>query len=105
GCGRLVRTFRPKARGRGRPRPTWSADVSSARFAPKLAPGWCSGMLEPRTRATSAALPRRFSFVGQHLRHAHRHVLRCIDVQELVRAVRVAVRAEDAGDQELSFGV
>ena len=49
-------------------------------------------------RATLARLPR---VIGEHLRHARRQLARRLDVQELIRPMRVRVRAEHAGDQEL----
>src|SRR6266480_4022752 len=52
-------------------------------------------------RASLSVLP----LVRDYLRHARRHALACADVQELVWPVRIAVWAEDAGDEELRGGV
>src|SRR5204862_6359080 len=48
---------------------------------------------------------RRRALVGENLRDACRQRARIRDVQELVRSVRIAVRAEDSGDEELRLGV
>ena len=53
-----------------------------------------------RDAAGFAALAR-LVVLGDHPRHARGHALAHRDVQELVRAMRVRMRAEHAGDEEL----
>src|SRR5512141_1298411 len=67
-------------------------------------------LVPPRsTPAYSFAMRRLLSGAGvlvrKHLCNRRGQVLRVLDVEELVRTVGIAVRAEDAGDQELRLRV
>lgn len=58
-----------------------------------------------RFNLTTATLPARaLRVIGNHLGHAAREALAGRDVEELVGSVRIRMRPQHAGDEELRFG-
>ena len=109
--GRIVFTGRSKF-PKGRPPRVMRLDLLEAEYpastagsphpAERYRAAWDQLGIAGRTELARARLTCRPAvMVGDDLRHADRQLFRAIEVQELVRPVRVRVRAEHAGDEEL----